>query len=224
LRHDSCFGYPFLFTGREWLSELKLYDYRNRLYQPELSRFMQPDPKQFEAGDYNLYRYCHNDPINNSDPFGLEFTGAGEATEVHDLRDPEGLVVNGLTGPYSVTALVAIVPGANGTFSLQVARFDVRVEDKRVAQTVNGNPRSRDQIDASKRHENLHEDHARADHDANQNKVLKTGLSSGQAKTQRSQEQRKLIQNFRMNREQDQRDCKKGEGVWKPIVREENKR
>jgi len=41
------------------------------LYQPELGRFMQPDPKEFAAGDYNLYRYCHNDPVNRSDPFGL---------------------------------------------------------------------------------------------------------------------------------------------------------
>jgi RHS repeat-associated protein len=67
----SSFGNRFLFTGREWLSDLKLYDYRNRLYQPELGRFMQPDPKQFAAGDYNLYRYCHNDPINKVDPMGL---------------------------------------------------------------------------------------------------------------------------------------------------------
>jgi RHS repeat-associated protein len=72
--HDtgySQWGNRFLFTGREWLSDLKLYDYRNRLYQPELGRFMQPDPKEFGAGDYNLYRYCHNDPVNKSDPFGL---------------------------------------------------------------------------------------------------------------------------------------------------------
>src|SRR5438874_1980797 len=34
-------------------------------------RFLQPDPKEFGAGDYNLYRYCHNDPVNKSDPFGL---------------------------------------------------------------------------------------------------------------------------------------------------------
>jgi RHS repeat-associated protein len=67
----SQFGNRFLFTGREWLSDLKLYDYRNRLYQPELGRFLQPDPKEFGAGDYNLYRYCHNDPVNRSDPFGL---------------------------------------------------------------------------------------------------------------------------------------------------------
>jgi RHS repeat-associated protein len=68
---SSAYGNRFLFTGREWLSDLKLYDYRNRMYQPELGRFLQPDPKQFAAGDYNLYRYCHNDPVNKSDPTGL---------------------------------------------------------------------------------------------------------------------------------------------------------
>jgi hypothetical protein len=41
------------------------------MYQPELGRFLQPDPKQFAAGDYNLYRYCHNDPVNKTDAFGL---------------------------------------------------------------------------------------------------------------------------------------------------------
>ncbi|HKP04150.1 MAG TPA: RHS repeat-associated core domain-containing protein [Chthoniobacterales bacterium] len=64
-------GNRFLFTGREWLKELRVYDYRHRMYQPEMGRFLQPDPKQFEAGDYNLYRYCHNDPINKTDPTGL---------------------------------------------------------------------------------------------------------------------------------------------------------
>jgi len=68
----SAYGNRFLFTGREWLSDLKLYDYRNRMYQPELGRFMQPDPNDFAAGDYNLYRYCHNDPVNRTDPTGLQ--------------------------------------------------------------------------------------------------------------------------------------------------------
>ena len=74
----SPFGNRFLFTGREWLSDLRLYDFRNRMYQPELGRFLQPDPKQFAAGDYNLYRYCHNDPINKSDPTGLVWTPMSE--------------------------------------------------------------------------------------------------------------------------------------------------
>ncbi|HEV2841930.1 MAG TPA: RHS repeat-associated core domain-containing protein [Chthoniobacterales bacterium] len=64
-------GNRFLFTGREWLKDLRVYDYRHRMYQPELGRFLQPDPLHFGAGDYNLYRYCHNDPVNKSDPTGL---------------------------------------------------------------------------------------------------------------------------------------------------------
>lgn len=67
----SPWGNRFLFTGREWLSDLQIYDYRNRMYQPEMGRFLQPDPKGFEGGDYNLYRYCHNDPVNHTDPLGL---------------------------------------------------------------------------------------------------------------------------------------------------------
>ena len=43
-RGYSPWGNRFLFTGREWLRELGMYDFRNRLYQPELGRFMQPDP------------------------------------------------------------------------------------------------------------------------------------------------------------------------------------
>lgn len=32
---------------------------------------MSEDPKLFDAGDYNLFRYCHNDPIDFADPMGL---------------------------------------------------------------------------------------------------------------------------------------------------------
>ena len=31
---------------------------------------MSEDPKRFDAGDYNLFRYCHNDPIDFTDPMG----------------------------------------------------------------------------------------------------------------------------------------------------------
>jgi uncharacterized protein RhaS with RHS repeats len=33
---------------------------------------MSEDPKGFDAGDYNLYRYCHNDPLDFTDPMGLD--------------------------------------------------------------------------------------------------------------------------------------------------------
>jgi hypothetical protein len=35
---------------------------------------MSEDPKLFDAGDYNLFRYCHNDPIDFTDPMGTETT------------------------------------------------------------------------------------------------------------------------------------------------------
>jgi hypothetical protein len=32
---------------------------------------MSEDPKLFDAGDYNLFRYVHNDPLDLTDPMGL---------------------------------------------------------------------------------------------------------------------------------------------------------
>jgi RHS repeat-associated protein len=60
----------FLFTGRERLAALSLYDYRNRTYSAEFGRFIETDPIGFNAGDVNLYRYVANDPVNSIDPSG----------------------------------------------------------------------------------------------------------------------------------------------------------
>jgi len=70
-RSASAYGNRFQFTGREWLAELGLYDYRNRMFSPMLGRFLQPDPIGFLAGDVNIYRYCGNNASNMKDPFGL---------------------------------------------------------------------------------------------------------------------------------------------------------
>jgi RHS repeat-associated protein len=63
----------FLYTGREFLKEVNLYDYRNRVYSAELGRFLQSDPIRFDAGDGNLYRYVGNSPVIEVDPMGLGF-------------------------------------------------------------------------------------------------------------------------------------------------------
>jgi RHS repeat-associated protein len=68
----SSVGNRFLFTGREYLAEIGLYDYRNRFYSPSLGRFLQTDPIGFSAGDENLYRYVFNNSITVNDPDGLE--------------------------------------------------------------------------------------------------------------------------------------------------------
>jgi len=64
-------GNRFLFTGREWLGQAGIYDYRNRVYSATLGRFLQTDPIRFEAGDINIYRYVGNGPVNWRDPLGL---------------------------------------------------------------------------------------------------------------------------------------------------------
>ena len=71
-RPYSWYGNRFMFTGREYFPELGLYDYRNRFYHPVLGRFLQSDPVGFGGGDANLFRYCGGDPVNWTDPFGLQ--------------------------------------------------------------------------------------------------------------------------------------------------------
>ncbi|MEV5968134.1 RHS repeat-associated core domain-containing protein [Kribbella sp. NPDC051952] len=51
----------------------------NRFYQPSLGRFLQPDPIGAAAFDpvnpasFNTYTYAGNDPVNRTDPIGLDF-------------------------------------------------------------------------------------------------------------------------------------------------------
>jgi RHS repeat-associated protein len=70
LQTSSLVSNRFLFTGREWLSQVGLYDYRNRVYSAQIGRFLQTDPIRFSAGDVNIYRYCGNNAVNWADPTG----------------------------------------------------------------------------------------------------------------------------------------------------------
>jgi RHS repeat-associated protein len=83
-RPYSWYGNRFMFTGREYFPEFGLYDYRNRFYHPVLGRFLQSDPIGFGGGDANLYRYCGGDPVNRSDPSGLD---GPEPTQKRDSND-----------------------------------------------------------------------------------------------------------------------------------------
>lgn len=61
---------PFLFTGREYDSEIGIYHYRARAYSPIVGRFMQLDPIDLKAGDISLVRYVGNNAVNFYDPLG----------------------------------------------------------------------------------------------------------------------------------------------------------
>jgi RHS repeat-associated protein len=64
-------GNRFLFTGREYIQQAALYDYRNRIYSPGFGRFLQTDPMRFDASDVNMYRYASNTVTHVVDPYGL---------------------------------------------------------------------------------------------------------------------------------------------------------
>ena len=61
---------PFSYTGREYDVESGLYYYRARYFDAQTGRFLSEDPIGFLGGDFNLYRYVLNNPINFNDPKG----------------------------------------------------------------------------------------------------------------------------------------------------------
>jgi RHS repeat-associated protein len=105
VRSFSHYEHNFLFQGREYIRQLGIYDFRNRFYSPTLGRFIQTDPiglqtegaklsaqqralyvgggapETFGSSELNLYRYGNGDPVNGSDPFGLD-------AEFTLMRDP----------------------------------------------------------------------------------------------------------------------------------------
>jgi RHS repeat-associated protein len=50
--------------------ECQHYYFGYRHYDPRLGRWLSRDPLG-EAGGFNLYAYCGNDPVNRHDPLGL---------------------------------------------------------------------------------------------------------------------------------------------------------
>jgi RHS repeat-associated protein len=67
---DPNFVQPYTFTARELDGETGLYSYRARTYDPQVGRFLQPDPIKTLGGGVNLYPYVLNSPPNFIDPSG----------------------------------------------------------------------------------------------------------------------------------------------------------
>jgi RHS repeat-associated protein len=66
----------FAYTGRENDPDLGLQYNRNRWYDAAAKRFISAD---HILDDFNTYRYVRNNPVNGTDPSGLEGPGSGNA-------------------------------------------------------------------------------------------------------------------------------------------------
>jgi len=67
---------PFLYKGYYFDRETGYYYLQSRYYSPEWCRFINADDPsvlnitQGDVMGVNLFAYCHNNPVNDSDPFG----------------------------------------------------------------------------------------------------------------------------------------------------------
>jgi RHS repeat-associated protein len=108
----SWYGNRFMFQGREWIAELGIYDFRNRMYHPALGRFLQPDPLGFGGGDANLFRYCGGDPVNCSDPDGTTVRFVGDTGAINTA-------INYLNGSATFAGIFASLQNSLQTYTIK---------------------------------------------------------------------------------------------------------
>ncbi len=88
---------PYMFTARRYDADSGLYYYRTRYYAADIGRFLQPDTIGYKDG-MNMYAYVHNNPVMNTDAYGLACSGTncqigykksccdGRISEVHAFK------------------------------------------------------------------------------------------------------------------------------------------
>jgi RHS repeat-associated protein len=87
----SSIGNNILFHGREYDTELNLYYFRARYYDPIMGRFLSTDPIGY-ADSMNLYQGFNMNPVNFIDPMGLD---KGTTEDVRWVLSQTGIETGG---------------------------------------------------------------------------------------------------------------------------------
>ena len=109
LRTDLDAAFPnvnYTFTGQEDDDETGLLNYKARLYDPLLGRFISADSLVPEPGNlqaFNRYSYCLNNPVVYTDPSG-QFS----------LGDVFNSFISGLVGALAAAAVIVAIAGTGG--------------------------------------------------------------------------------------------------------------
>jgi RHS repeat-associated protein len=83
---------PYQYTGEAWDAEVELLYLRARYYQPEVGRFITKDPWEGDLRQpttLNRYVYARDNPINLTDPAGLQTWCLGSCQPQIVNPDPE---------------------------------------------------------------------------------------------------------------------------------------
>jgi RHS repeat-associated protein len=94
-----------------------LYYMRARYYIGEFGRFDSQDPIRLLGGDFNQYRYGHNDPANQADPLGLFTIDVGLSGGL-GLGGTVGIVVDSAGGAGVYVGIGATTPGVGGSVNI----------------------------------------------------------------------------------------------------------
>jgi len=138
----------FQYTGQVWLAEADIYHYKARAYDPYLGRFLQTDPIGYAAG-MNMYAYVGGDPVNRSDPTGLDWRctvtqirsggvwvpGSQRVTCVENVTQSGG-DVGGIQGDFFGPIPVAGQGGGNGRDSTEEENCSASGELKKLRARV----------------------------------------------------------------------------------------
>jgi RHS repeat-associated protein len=98
----------------------RLYYARNRWYSPEFGGFISEDPLSI-GGGLNTYAFAGSDPVNGSDPYGLnplteyglppQLPGFGGDARWNDSASPSATMADVHNDPFSLRALGSIAAG-----------------------------------------------------------------------------------------------------------------